>query len=439
MPIQELRDVMRPRSAGRLRLGRKSPSGAPQKVEFFIFDPLDKGLVALFRELYGDQPTSIDVCLPHQQVVLGPDNQPDRDASALATIDQVFPQWRRYWKGSGLFCQGDGVTAQRATSQKGVFSEVACGDDCPFWQPQGNKPAPCKYEGNLSVQLWKLPTLDFFQVRARLLSIVRLNSDIKQIYQAFGRVTQIPMRLFLTPQKVEKGVVQVLNLAVESQAERIAIYNKANPSALLEAAPEAVAALPPKAERVESEVVEEAPQEAAAVDTSQAVEQAQPHDSLDTWETPPPEELSSDPQEGARIVAYLNAIRASLQPQCPRYEEIKRVLLGQDPQRPHTVEALDKVWEYLRARAPQPPAQPPPDDTLEGIYQATGTLLPASLAQDPHDAHRAYTLLQQVRREVIPKVRDPQQKRELMWVCLGCSPTRPRTPEQLDKILKAYR
>ena len=442
MPIKELRDLSRPRSAGRLRLGTKTPDGRPQRSEFFIFDPLDSGLAAMFRQMYGDKATSLDVVLPQEELVLDGRGQVDPEASAQATIDLVFPQWRRYWRQSKpkLFCEGDGEKASRATNKPKVRQTIECGDQCQFWIA-----GQCKYEGNLSVRLWRLPTLDLFQVRARLLSIIRLNSDIKQLFLAFGRAAGLPLRLFLTPYEAEQGTVQVINLAVESQTEQIEEFNVICPSMALPAlaATNAALALPPSHDSSPVPVPE-----TQAVEQAPVVEEPPPYspplssqvsirDQLNAWSTPPPEELSHNPDESNKIAATVNVI-ASLDESDDQYDGIALVLMGLDPQRPRTLEQLYKVWAYMYSNAKPEPANPLADDQVEAAYKEASGLRPSDLSNDPVEGHRVCLALGIVRLGIVPHIADAKEKHEVMRICLGRSLMRERTLTVLEIIQDYY-
>lgn len=425
MPIQELRTVRRMRSAGRLRLGRRTERGLPQKVEHFIFDPVDPALASPFRYIYGETPTSVDVVLPEQVLVEAPPGGIDPEQSALATIDRVFPQWRRYWKGSGLYCQGDGQTAERATAQKGVKEQIACSDDCPFWAAE--KPQ-CQYEGNLSFRLWKLPTLDPFQVRARRLSIIRLNSDIVRLFEEFGRVRGIPLRLFLTPYKTEYGVVQVINLAVEADPQRIEMFNKICPSDALPSptAPALAAPAPLALPEAQAE-----PEPEAKPEPPEPPEPPTP----EPFGTAPPETRAPSPQEKEQVQALLGAIDRSLHEEDVRCQEIRRVLSGQDPDRPHTVAVLTRIWDYLRAEWA--------DDTMfEGedpdeYLRTAGWPRAVTLAANPEEALAMHRLLLDIQEAVRP-LPAGAERTSVLKVVLGCSTKTPRTMENLQRIITHY-
>jgi len=287
------------------------------------------------------------VVFPEDRILYDADNVIDIESSVAATCDLIFPQWRRYWKSWGLFCQGDSEVARRREKPKAEWVEVSCGDTCPYWQsPSEGKAAPCRYEGNLTFLLWKLPTLDSFQVTARASSIMRVNSDIRTLITMMGRVAKVPLRLHLTPQKTSYGTTQILNLQYDPAAMQDGGASFIAPGLppLLES-PEPESTEPPP-EEVQEPVVVESPEPPKKEDY--ALIEAE--DLFASWEPGPPADLHEEPGKAYQMRDAINLIRLEVLPHVTEAEDrikIIHVLMGIHPKYPRTPKALESILTHF--------------------------------------------------------------------------------------------
>lgn len=229
MPIKGLTD--RPsrmlRSGGKLRLGRKvTKTGrdgkvveVPEKTDYFIFDPTNESLVDVFQSLYGEKPRELPVSLPSDEV------------------EQSFPTAYKLWRNGTLVCYGDNETGH--VLKKDSYTERTdrpCNDGCPFRKlrnpPPGEsrekqKQRTCEPEGTLRVRIDGLPTMEHFEVTARISSIIRLspflNALADQCECQTGRhgttvgISDVPLVLRLVPEKMEQyGKFYVLELDIRT-------------------------------------------------------------------------------------------------------------------------------------------------------------------------------------------------------------------------------
>jgi hypothetical protein len=180
---------------GKIRIGDKTTSrnghSIPRRLDHFRFVPQDSGLTEHWQRLYGQRPTALPIMLPSN----------DRA--------DIFPHEYRYWKGGRLFCHGDNRQAQRL-GDDGTYRQLPCSDQCPFrYDPESGrkdpKRHPCKAEGNLRVLLPELPTVHAFEITARKLSIIRLNTCLDLIEKTCGQIGFIPLTLGLVPTQISIG------------------------------------------------------------------------------------------------------------------------------------------------------------------------------------------------------------------------------------------
>ena len=316
MPITELSHSA-PRIGGRLRLGKRVGK-RPVATDHFIFDPENPSLREPFVRLYGEQPTVVDVALAEDVIVMADATSIDLDQSTEQTINRVFPQWRRFWRSGGLFCQGDSHSARRKMDGGG-WQTVACGDECPFWQQD---PVQCRYEGNLTFLLWRLPTIDFFQVTARARSIRNINGFIRTMINLRGQAAKVPLKLSMAPYRTQRGTTAyelILSLADQAPVKPL--------DALAE--PALSNALPPAGELP-------APDDPMAV--------------LAKWELGPADHLHDDPYLARQVRDHINLIRRHVLPSLTGepQQEMARVLMGQSDDWPRTPELLERILsKYL--------------------------------------------------------------------------------------------
>lgn len=194
MPIKNLEHVRRLPRQGKIRLGYMIPAKGgkksyPKESGCFILDPelgSREELIKTFQELYGSQPTSIDIVFPLNNPTL------------------IFPQFYKAYKGKKelalLACKGDGEKALRM-KKKGGMEEIACkGEDCDNYILK-----ECRRVASLMVMLPKLPGIGVWQLNTTSRnSIINMNSAIDYVYGFCGRVAMIPLKLQLTHQTTQR-------------------------------------------------------------------------------------------------------------------------------------------------------------------------------------------------------------------------------------------
>jgi hypothetical protein len=225
--IKGLSEVRRLHRLGRIRLGEKAKNAAgveyPKKLDHYNFADCPE-----LSKLYGDNCKEIDIMIPNERV------------------DVCFPQDRKAYRKSSLFCKGDGEckdnpgVATRVNvginreveffkdgkKCKGVMSktvplgqaldpqgsayikehnlqvadnmmfEMPClGEDCPF---SLNK--MCKPIGRFMFLIPKAPRIGVYEISTTSFnSIVELNSMIETVRGIAHRISMIPLKLRLVP------------------------------------------------------------------------------------------------------------------------------------------------------------------------------------------------------------------------------------------------
>lgn len=221
MPINGISNIRRLPRLGIIRLGEKAESAGgrayPKKLDYFRLD--DAPGVA---DVFGKQPKSLEIMLPHE------------------SPDVFFPQWRKaYGRSTGLFCKGDGKTADRTRFgvsdgkpyadgkpnklskgtafdpdgeayikehgldvKVGARYELPCpGEDCPFTQKKLCRPI-CQF----MFLMPRVPGVGVYQISSTSFNtMVQLNSYIEIIRGIAGRISMIPLKLSLVPKQVSVG------------------------------------------------------------------------------------------------------------------------------------------------------------------------------------------------------------------------------------------
>ncbi len=216
--IDGISDVRRLPRLGIIRLGEKAETANgkeyPKKLDHFNLK--DAPGVA---DVFGAEPKTIEIMLPHED------------------INVFFPQWRKaYGKSTGLFCKGDGKTADRTrfgvsdgkdykdgTKNKlpvgqafdpdgekfikdhglnvpvGSRYELPCpAQDCPFTLKK-----ICKPIAQMMFLIPRVPGVGVFQISTGSFnSMVDVNSYIEVVRGIAGRVSMIPLTLSLVPKQV---------------------------------------------------------------------------------------------------------------------------------------------------------------------------------------------------------------------------------------------
>lgn len=193
--ISGLTSIRRMPRLGKIRLGirvptKKGDNEYPKEVEYFVVpEEVTEALEAQkakaleagderYRDLDPAKPTWLPIFFTSD----------DRE--------RVFPQRLQYYRASGLFCQGDGVTAMRVANRKdpvygkeipkdveeGTFYERPClFEDCPDYSCE--KPR-CKRIGRLYIGLHFYPSDGVFEIATSSWnSIVDLNSAIENVQE----------------------------------------------------------------------------------------------------------------------------------------------------------------------------------------------------------------------------------------------------------------
>lgn len=242
--IKGISEVRRIRRIGKIRLGEKKISDKgkeyPAALDHFNFTDAPDLLA-----MYGANCKEIDVIIPNENV------------------DAFFPQERKCYRSSGLFCRGDGETATRVNvglsdgdknakavpkdqpldpegykfiKEQGLkagvgdmFSMPCLGEACHFTEKKF-----CKPIGRFLFIVPKTPRIGVFEISTTSFnSIVELNSAIETIRGLAGRISMIPLKLRLVPKdtKVPKTAMKktIYHLVLEymGSMESLVTYKNA--------------------------------------------------------------------------------------------------------------------------------------------------------------------------------------------------------------------
>ena len=219
--IKGISEVRRMRRLGKVRLGEKKINDKgkeyPSALDHFNFEDAPE-----LQAIYGDNCKTIDVMIPNEN------------------IDAFFPQERKCYRTSGLFCRGDGETATRVNvgmsdgdknskavpkgqpldpsgmefiKEQGLrldvgdmFDMPCLGEECPFTQKK-----LCKPIGRFMFMVPRAQRVGVFEISTTSFnSIVELNSAIDTIRVIAGRISMIPLKLSLVPKetKVPKSTMK---------------------------------------------------------------------------------------------------------------------------------------------------------------------------------------------------------------------------------------
>ena len=212
--IKGLSEIRRIRRIGKVRLGEKKISQGgkeyPSALDHFSFvDAPD------LLKMYGPACKEIDIIIPNENV------------------DAFFPQLRKCYRSSGLFCSGDGESAMRVNvglsdgdkNSKAVakgqpldpeghkfiqfqgikagmgdmFSIPCLGEACHFTERKF-----CKPIGRFLFLVPNSPRIGVYEISTSSFnSIVELNSAIETIRGLAGRISMIPLKLRLVPKETK--------------------------------------------------------------------------------------------------------------------------------------------------------------------------------------------------------------------------------------------
>ncbi len=196
MPIHDLKSGRKWTRAGKLKIGEKTPTGTPRKLDHFLFVSEDLELADQFLEIYGEEPKKVDILFLDEDV------------------EFTFPHYHQAWRTSGLWCEGDGEKATRQSKTPGEFAqlqkenkldprEVPCNADCPF---RGMPRNGCSPKGMLRFLLSELRTIRYFEIRVAETSIPRVLGRLEAIRslscsaeEPDGHIVGIPLSLIIFP------------------------------------------------------------------------------------------------------------------------------------------------------------------------------------------------------------------------------------------------
>lgn len=202
MPIKGLtnRKPKFPR-LGIIRKGAEKKQGKPgEDLNYFRFDA-PKSTLDEVKNLYGEQPSSLRVFLPHHDT---PSN---------------FPCWMEEWFQSKMNrrCDGDN---QLIWFNNGAYSKEP--------KPCEGHSCQCKEVGRFQVILPELKRLGYFEVQTHSKwDILRLNENLEAVYQSLGSLRGVPMVLSRKEREVSiprnggraKVTKFLLDIEVESSQE----------------------------------------------------------------------------------------------------------------------------------------------------------------------------------------------------------------------------
>ncbi|SDF52100.1 hypothetical protein SAMN04244560_00856 [Thermoanaerobacter thermohydrosulfuricus] len=184
--IKGLSEMRRLPRVGKIRLGvkNKNEQGAvyPTAVDYFVFEEkgLPKEITKKIKELYGEKPRELIIRFFSND------------------LEQIFPQYLKYYKSGQLFCKGDGEKARRR-KDSGELEEIRCPyKDCPYYQQK-----LCRPIAHLKFYLEGIPG-GFFQIdTSSINTIININTKIEQLKMIYGNIVNVPLRLNLIPIQVQ--------------------------------------------------------------------------------------------------------------------------------------------------------------------------------------------------------------------------------------------
>jgi hypothetical protein len=296
MAIKGISEVRRLPRIGKIRLGIKKQtkdgkSDYPAAVDYFVCNgdqSTSDTAAAAFHAVYGEQPKVIDVLFPTEDK------------------DKFFPQfYRRYGKGTGLICKGDGETAVEMI-EGGAMQERKCEPATCEWAHKKH----CRPVGSLQFLLPEVPGLGTWQIdTSSWNTIVNLNSALDFVRSLTGgRISMIPLKLVVHPKDAtvegKKKVIYVLDIASDQMKLSEILADARKPLAERLGLPE--------------------------VSMDEAPDDLYPESVLDEpLQTNAPAQLAPHTQQGNEMLDRFDA----------RFEG--------DKKRPTIDERLDAAWDYL--------------------------------------------------------------------------------------------
>jgi len=189
---------------GKIRLGEKTSNGGkeyPRQLGYFLVKEeknTPKSNLDAFRSVYGEKPCSLDIMF------------------ASDDIEQVFPQFLKYYGQAGLLCKGDGEKAQCVHKETGEMVET----ECRYKECKAFKAKKCRPVANLMFMLPKVPGVGVWQIdTSSIYSILQINSQLATFKSIFGRLRGIPLMLEVVKKEVKvedkTREIYILNLNTE--------------------------------------------------------------------------------------------------------------------------------------------------------------------------------------------------------------------------------
>ena len=204
MPIKGLTNRRRLPRLGKLRTGIKQQGKTteyPKAVDYFVTPDDEYG--QKIRDLFGDKPKEIRIMFP------------------VDDTEIIFPNWYKAYKSSvGLWCKGDGETADRV-GENGIREEI----ECPCENLQNKN---CKQIGNLVFMIPEISIAGVFQIdTSSFNSIIDINSGLDFVRSVRGRLAMEPCVLRISPREVspdgKKKIVFTMSVAAaEGEGRKLA-------------------------------------------------------------------------------------------------------------------------------------------------------------------------------------------------------------------------
>jgi hypothetical protein len=181
MPIKNLTERRVLPRLGKIKLGVKVNEPGKKEyskaTDYFVCPPEVKAL-------YGEQPKVLPIMFP------------------VDDPEQFFPQFNKMYRAAGLWCKGDGETAQRFNAA-GALESRPC--PCEYLDPTDGSDPQCFPTASLAFCLPAVQGVGVYQIVTRnRTSIVGLNSAFDLFRKMFGGLRGIPFQLVLEPQTTER-------------------------------------------------------------------------------------------------------------------------------------------------------------------------------------------------------------------------------------------
>jgi len=184
--IKGLSEIRRLPRIGKIRLGVKNRNQQgvqyPSAVDYFVFEDKNtpKEVLEKIKNLYGEKPRKLMIKFFSND------------------LEQIFPQFLKYYSKGQLICRGDGEKARRR-QENGEISDILCSyKECPYYQQR-----MCRPVAHLKFYLEGVPG-GFFQIdTSSVNSIININTKIEQLKLIHGNITNIPLELTLVPIQVQ--------------------------------------------------------------------------------------------------------------------------------------------------------------------------------------------------------------------------------------------